>query len=71
MTALERLIKAEGLQGGTIHEYNRRFGEDVTEYGSKDFGALALRMIEAEKFDLAKLASLASIAHLNVERFKS
>ena len=64
MTALERLIKAEGVQGGVIHTYNRMFGEDVSNYGPEELAALSRRMMDAEKFDLAKLASKASIAHL-------
>lgn len=62
MTALERLCKAEGVQGGVIHSYNRMFGEDVTYYEREDFFDLAARMALQRNADLARLALAAAEA---------
>lgn len=70
MTALDRLCAAEGVQGGVIHTYNRMFGEDVTQYGPDEFNMLARRMLDANKFDLCKLANKASIAHLQFNKVR-
>lgn len=57
MTALDRLIKADGVQGGTIHGYNRRFGRDVTAFQTFDeWKELADRLLDEGKLGEARLA---------------
>lgn len=56
-TVLDRLIEADKVQGGTIHDYNRRFGVDVSGYTIDDWTPLARRMLNAGKFAEAKLAA--------------
>lgn len=56
MTNLDRLLEADGKQGGTIHDYNRRFGVDCTHFGMDDWTPLAKRLSEAGQFDAARLA---------------
>ena len=80
MTDLERLIKAEGVQGGILAEYERRFRKFVDvrlgDLGRDGFLKLAddltqewTFLMDKQCLDLAKLASKAAIAHLDIKRF--
>jgi len=81
MTNLERLIKAEGVQGGVLAEYERRFRRfaDV-RIDSADNPENLLRISDAmrkafdfsgseEAFDLYALARRAQAAHLIIKRY--
>lgn len=80
MTNLERLIKAEGVQGGVLAEYERRFRRfaDV-QLDSSDNPENLLEISDAmreayeftgseEAFDLYVLARRAQAAHLVIKR---
>lgn len=70
MTNLERLIKAEGVQGGTIHDYERRtkctklMGKSLTELDNDkgDFNTLANLLIDEGKTDIGLIVSQASMS---------
>ena len=75
MTDLERLLKADSAQGGTIHEYARKFAPYTShifggpvDLGAKGFGDLARSLMEQGEYDLARLASRASIAHMTLSK---
>lgn len=81
MTNLERLIKAEGVQGGVLAEYERRFRRfaDV-QLDSSDNPENLLEISDAmraafdftgseEAFDLYVLARRAMAAHIVVNRY--
>ena len=75
MTNLERLISAEGVQGGVIADYDRRFlsylsGKSFAEmdHASGELAAHARRLIEVGEFDKARIVSKATIAHLQFSR---
>ena len=70
MNAMQRLCIAEGVQGGVIHTYNRMFSNalgrqvDCTYMGPDELATLARECLAKGAFDAAKMASKASIAHL-------
>ena len=74
MTNLDRLIKAEGVQGGVIADYDRRF--KALELSGKSFAQMtgmeltmhgrALR--EAGHLELAATVARAATAHLVISR---
>jgi len=76
MTPLERLLKAEGVQGGTIHTYEHAFTAAMERrvrldhYEAADFTILANDLLARDKLELASLASRASVAHLDIAKAK-
>lgn len=76
MTNLERLIAAEGLQGGVVADYDRRFlayelsGKSFAamDHASGELSAHARRLMEAGHYDAASIVSRACIAHLRFSR---
>lgn len=76
MTNLERMIAAEGVQGGTIADYDRRFlayqlsGKSIAamDHPSGELAAHARRLLDAGHCDLARTVSKATIAHLQLAR---
>ena len=73
MTNLERFIKAEGVQGGTIHEYERRTrcyeitGIPLCQLPLQKFHVLAKAWLAVDP-EVARLVSKAQIAHLVMAR---
>lgn len=76
MTNLERMIAAEGVQGGVIADYDRRYlayelsGKSIAamDHASGELAAHARRLLDADHFDLARTVSKATIAHMQFSR---
>lgn len=74
MTNLERLIAAEGVQGGVIAEYDRRLkakelsGQSLATMDNQLMAEHATRLINAGLYEEARLVSKATIMHLKFAR---
>ena len=74
MTNLERLIKAEGVQGGVIADYDRRFdayglsGKSLSGMTNQELTLHGRKLREAGKLEQAVVIGRAATAHLVLHR---
>lgn len=74
MTNLDRLCAAEGVTGGTIHDYDRRLnafklaGKSIACMEYSEFRDFASKLNAAGDYDGAMLIAKAMVAHMQFNR---